>query len=315
MSPSPNPNPNQVRLRGGGGVLACGFNRNGRCGVPEADPATTRSEDDDALLLRPTRCAAADQACAGGATIVAMAAGSGHAGFVCSDGTARLFGRNDRGQCGRSTRCRSRPAAGEASAAAAEQGEGEGEDEGGDGDGEGDGDGDGFIVRVNSVSDAWRPVAVRPKSLECAGLDCGGYHTLARTVDGRVWQWGDVSAAQRGAPPHRVEGLARIAQVVAGATVNAAVDVDGRAQCARPLPPAPRPRPTRAPSSHVCLPTRPPVHPPARPPCGPALLPACGVVSSPRSCCTAPSQHSSVDGAHSTHPRRCWRSGPGASAR
>jgi hypothetical protein len=28
-----------VRLRGGGGgVLACGFNRNGRCGVPEDDP-------------------------------------------------------------------------------------------------------------------------------------------------------------------------------------------------------------------------------------------------------------------------------------
>ena len=75
-------------------MLACGFNRNGRCGVPDEDPATTRSEDDDALLLRPTRCAAAEQACAGGATIVAMAAGSGHAGFVCSDGTARLFGRD-----------------------------------------------------------------------------------------------------------------------------------------------------------------------------------------------------------------------------
>ena len=180
--------------------------------MPEDDPATTRSEDSDALLLRPTRCAAAELACARGATIVGMAAGSGHAGFVCSDGTARLFGRNDRGQCGRSTRRPSRPAAGEeAAVAAAEQGEGEDDDGGGDGDG--DGDGDGFVVRVESASDAWRPVAVRPKSLACAGLDCGAYHTLARTRDGRVWQWGDVAPAQRSAPPHRVEGLARIAQV------------------------------------------------------------------------------------------------------
>ena len=203
-----------MRLRGGGGVLACGFNRNGRCGVPEDDPATTRSEDSDALLLRPTRCAAAEHACAQGATIAGMAAGSGHAGFVCSDGTARLFGRNDRGQCGRSTRRPSRPAAGEAAAvAAAEQGEGEDDDDGGDGGDGGDGDGDGFVVRVESASDAWRPVAVRPKSLACAGLDCGAYHTLARTRDGRVWQWGDVAPAQRSAPPHRVEGLARIAQV------------------------------------------------------------------------------------------------------
>ena len=143
-----------------------------------------------------------------------MAAGSGHAGFVCSDGTARLFGRNDRGQCGRSTRRPARPAAGEAAAvAAAEQGEGEEEEEDGGGDGGDDGDGDGFVVRVESASDAWRPVAVRPKRLVCAGLDCGAYHTLARTRDGRVWQWGDVAPAQRSAPPHRVEGLARIAQV------------------------------------------------------------------------------------------------------
>ena len=104
--------------------------------------------------------------------------------------------------------------------AAAEQGEGEDEDGGGgggDGDGgggdDGDGGDDGFVVRVESASDAWRPVAVRPRSLACAGLDCGAYHTLARTRDGRVWQWGDVAPAQRSAPPHRVEGLARIAQV------------------------------------------------------------------------------------------------------
>ena len=103
--------------------------------------------------------------------------------------------------------------------AAAEQGEGEDDDDGGDGgsgdggDGGDDGDGDGFVVRVESASDAWRPVAVRPRSLACAGLDCGAYHTLARTRDGRVWQWGDVAPAQRSAPPHRVEGLARIAQV------------------------------------------------------------------------------------------------------
>ena len=127
--------------------------------MPEDDPATTRSEDSDALLLRPTRCAAAELACAQGATIVAMAAGSGHAGFVCSDGTARLFGRNDRGQCGRSTRRPARPPAGEAAAAAAaaaaEQGEGEDDDDDGGGGGGGSGGGDDDDVCYRPMPSSW----------------------------------------------------------------------------------------------------------------------------------------------------------------
>ena len=176
-----------VRLVGGS-VLSCGFNRNGRCGVPAGDERATRSEDGDSLLLRPTPCAAAAEACAAGARrLVGMACGSGHAGFVMDDGCVRLFGRNDRGQCG--------PAGGAG--------------------GWGGGGSEEFEVRVGEEEGAWRPKPV-PGVPPCAvRLACGPYHTLALLSagkgGGRVWQWGDVSDTPQ-APPHPVQGLERIVQ-------------------------------------------------------------------------------------------------------
>lgn len=191
-------------------VLSCGFNRNGRCGVPADDPSTTKSEDGDSLLLRPTPCTAAAEARAAGARrLRAMACGSGHAGFVTDDGRVRMFGRNDRRQCF---------PVGDAAAAADD----------------GDDDED-FVLRVDTEDDTWRPRAVRGVPPCAVALACGPYHTLALLADGdgggggAVWQWGDVTQQRRQTAPHAVEGLGHVVQVTATNDASIAVDADGRA--------------------------------------------------------------------------------------
>ena len=190
-----------LRLAGGRHV-ACGFNRNGRCGVPDGAEGVTLSEDGDALLLTPVRCAAADEvARISGLEIVEMSAGSGHSAVKTADGAVWVWGRNDRGQLG--ARARASEAGGE------------------------------FTARVESGCDSWRPLRLSDLPAEAKQIACGAYHTLAllrsalEVIDptgGTVWSWGDCgSPGGRARAPHRVPYLGAATSIAAGSFISAAV--------------------------------------------------------------------------------------------
>ena len=186
-----------------GSWLSCGFNRNGRCGVPPRSAVSTISEDGDPLLLAMTPCAAAAELRAAGVTIEAASAGSGHAAFLGCRGAIFAFGRTDRGQVG----------------AAARDAEVEG---------------DTFTTRVESSEESWRPLRAHALPRAATQVAAGAYHTLgllaasgAPKAPAEVWSWGSVvgdggAGEQREA--HRVEGLpAGVVAVAAGSFASAAI--------------------------------------------------------------------------------------------
>lgn len=80
-------------------VLACGFAKNGRCAVPDAD-APMHSEDGFAMLLDWTEAFAFRAL----PPVLRLACGSGHALALLADGRVYSWGRNDCGQTGQSAR-------------------------------------------------------------------------------------------------------------------------------------------------------------------------------------------------------------------
>eukprot|EP00050_Salpingoeca_kvevrii_P008210 m.301490 g.301490 ORF g.301490 m.301490 type:complete len:454 (-) comp14796_c0_seq1:164-1525(-) len=77
-----------------GAVYSCGFNQNGRLGIPDSE-CTAHTDDGDSLALLPQPTMAVL-----GRRIIALAGGSGHCAALDENRTLLTWGRNDLGQLG-----------------------------------------------------------------------------------------------------------------------------------------------------------------------------------------------------------------------
>ena len=157
-----------VLLARDGAVFACGFNQNGRLGIPDS-MCSDATADGDLVVLAPQRVEAVR-----GTRVVSIACGSAHCAAIDDAGRLHTWGRNCSGQLGREDR---------ASEVAGE-----------------------FQVRVQHTPEQWRAGVVSLPS-KAVLVDCAAYSTMAVCEDGSLWQWGSTGAGNHAAraTPHLVQ--------------------------------------------------------------------------------------------------------------
>eukprot|EP00054_Salpingoeca_dolichothecata_P011282 m.62693 g.62693 ORF g.62693 m.62693 type:complete len:506 (+) comp19392_c0_seq4:40-1557(+) len=130
-----------------GSLFACGFNQNGRLGLPDTK-CSSKSEDDDYLVLEPQLVQAT-----AGKSVLDVSCGSGHTVALLVDQTALAWGRNDSGQLG----CRARI----------------------------DDVLENFLIRVHHTQDQWRPSVVSIDE-PIKSIQCTSYATWYETAEGAM---------------------------------------------------------------------------------------------------------------------------------
>ncbi|MCI5604895.1 MAG: hypothetical protein MR413_04525, partial [Clostridia bacterium] len=151
--------------------------------------------------------------------IKSIAAGDYHNMAVDTSGKVYTWGRNNRGQLGRSTKTTS----GGSSGTGSSSGDGSGDDTGADA-GDGD-DSDEEIIETDLGYD-WKPEEVAGLS-DVLKISAGSAHSVALKADGTVWTWGDNTYGQLGNNDATVTESYVPVQVAAGAALERdRIDID-----------------------------------------------------------------------------------------